>query len=480
MLVRGLLRLCFSFVLGVLLVLAVGASIYVARLPELQLWHTAILDEEFTADAGIDSFGEYLALEERLFAQLDREIYQRTAVATPDTINRFQRGSLADPERWSPNWNRSFLLEATAPRANVLLLHGLTDAPYSLRRLGETLHGAGATVLGLRIPGHGTAPSGLVSVRWQDMAAAVHLAIQDLASRSDGRPLYLVGYSNGAALAVHYALEALENPELPGVDKLVLISPEIGVAPMAALAIWQARLGDLLGIEKLQWNSIAPLEYEPFKYGAFAVNGGVVTHEITTEIRRRLLTLANRDGLGAMPPTLSFSSVIDATVLAPALVSNFYNLLPPGDHELVLFDVNRMAAVEHLLQWKPDRIIAAVRQVPQRQYTLTVVSNSPENSPAVAAHQWAPDQTEPSVEPLGLEWPDNIYSLSHVALPFAPDDSIYGGRAEGHGPGIQLGRLAMRGERGALVISPSAQLRLRWNPFYSWMEDRAVQFMELD
>jgi hypothetical protein len=66
-----------------------------------------------------------------------------------------------------------------------------------------------------------------------------------------------------------------------------------------------------------------------------------------------------------------------------------------------------------------------------------------------------------------------------VALPFAPDDPLYGGSPDEPSPGIRLGNLALRGERGALAISDSAQLRLRWNPFYRWMEDRAVRFLGL-
>ena len=75
------------------------------------------------------------------------------------------------------NWNRSFELETAASRGGVLLLHGMSDSPYSLRTLGETLNQRGYWVIGLRLPGHGTAPSGLKTVRWQDMSAAVHLAM---------------------------------------------------------------------------------------------------------------------------------------------------------------------------------------------------------------------------------------------------------------------------------------------------------------
>ncbi|SDZ75972.1 alpha/beta hydrolase [Microbulbifer marinus] len=478
MMIQWTLRFILHCLIGVLLTLLVVFAIYIDRLPDLHVWHTADLDEEFTEDSPVATFAEYLALEQRLFAQLDEEVYQKTEPAGLDSLNRYRRGSLADPARWPTNWNRSYLLEAENPRFMVLLLHGLTDAPYSLRHMGRRLHESGATVLGLRIPGHGTAPSGLVGVRWQDMTAAVRLAMRHLAELGDGRPIHIVGYSNGAALAVHYALAALDEPQLPRVRSLVLLSPEIGVAPAAALAVWQARLGRLLGIEKLQWNSIHLLEYEPFKYGSFAVNGGALTHELTVEVKRKIKALSADNGLEAMPPILSFSSVIDATVEAPAVVNNLFNLLPAGGHELVLFDINRQARIEHILKWKPDRIIAALREVPRRNYALTLVTNVSADSPQLVARRWLSDSDTPEEQSIGLQWPPDIYSLSHVALPFPPADSIYGGYPAAPGPGIQLGNLALRGERNALVISASTQLRLRWNPFYPWLENRAVEFIE--
>ena len=72
-------------------------------------------------------------------------------------------------------------------QGGVLLLHGLTDSPYSLRALALTLNAHGYRVLGLRLPGHGTAPSGLVTLKWQDMAAAARIAMAHLASASQER-----------------------------------------------------------------------------------------------------------------------------------------------------------------------------------------------------------------------------------------------------------------------------------------------------
>jgi hypothetical protein len=81
---------------------------------------------------------------------------------------------------------------------------------------------------------------------------------------------------------------------------------------------------------------------------------------------------------------------------------------------------------------------------------------------------------------LGLAWPEGLYSLAHVALPFSPDDPIYGGMAPDKSPGIHLGALALRGERGVLQIPSSEMLRLRWNPFYPYVEERVLAWLALD
>ena len=161
---------------GAAVVLLIVFVVYLNGRADLQIWHLAELDEEFTADSDVQTFTDYLALEERLFRQLDALVYAKIPNNQHQQINRYNRGSLSDPERWSPNWNRSFTLNADSPKAAVLLLHGMSDSPYSLRHLGERLHAAGANVLGLRMPGHGTAPSGLTDITWQDMAAAVRIA----------------------------------------------------------------------------------------------------------------------------------------------------------------------------------------------------------------------------------------------------------------------------------------------------------------
>jgi alpha-beta hydrolase superfamily lysophospholipase len=464
--------------IGALLVLIIGFVIYMNGREDLQVWHLANLDEEFTADSGVQTFTEYLALEERLFKQLDALVYAKIPEDQHGKINRYNRGSLSDPVPWSPNWNRSFTLNSESPKAAVLLLHGMSDSPYSLRQMGETLHAAGANVLGMRMPGHGTAPSGLVHITWQDMAAAVRVAMRHLAQQNDGLPIYVVGYSTGAALAVNYALETLNNAALPPIERIVVLSPAIGVTRVAVLAIWQARLGRLLGLEKLAWNEILP-EYDPYKYGSFAVNAGNIVYQLTHEIQKRLAVMGEAGKLKKVPPILAFSSIVDATVLTPALVSNLFQQLPDGGHELVLFGVNRSPEIEAIMEWDPAAVIQALQENPDPSFTLSIVTNESPQSRKVILRSQPPGKTAPTDTDIGLSWPENIYSLAHVALPFPPEDPLYGGRPEGKSPGIQLGDLALRGERGVLAISETEMLRLRWNPFYPYVEGRVLEFFVL-
>ena len=473
---KALLKALSYGLAGGFLVLLVVFVWYLDNRPDLNVWHTAKLDAEFTENTPVASFADYLALETRLFKQLDEQVYARIDPARQNAVNRYYRGSLSDPERWSPNWNRSFELSTDAPKAGVLLLHGLSDSPYSLRTLAQQLHQAGSQVLGLRIPGHGTAPAGLVEVRWQDMAAAVRLAMRHLHTQAGGQPLYIVGYSNGGALAVNYALETLADPTLPQASGLVLLSPAIGVSSAAALAVWQARIGHLLGLEKLAWNSILP-EYDPFKYNSFAVNAGDLAYRLTGAIQSRITSLAKSDALTRFPPVLAFQSVVDATVSTPALVAHLFARLPENGHELVLFDINRTSNIEPVLHDDPQTGIDRLLNHPDLNFAISLISNENMDSTRVLLRHKPPGSVELTETALNLSWPHGIYSLSHIALPFPADDPLYGGEQAGDSPGIQLGQMALRGERGVLRIGAADMLRLHWNPFYPYLERRLLEFV---
>lgn len=445
--------------------------------PDLKIWHTAHLDEEFTAKSGVSSFSEYLELEDRLFAQLGEKVLDRIDPEDEQPVNRYHRGSFVDAGGYDQNWNRSYEWpeQESGPNCGVLLIHGLSDSPYSLRSIGNSLHAKGAHVLALRVPGHGTAPSGLVRTKWKDMSAAVELAMVHLKSRVGDKPLFVVGYSNGGALAVRYALTSLERESLPRVAGLALISPEIGITPAAAFAVWQGRIGGLLGLSKLKWNDVG-LEYDPYKYNSFPVNAGDLAHRLTETNRLSIRKLAKAGKLSGFPEVIAFQSVVDSTVRATALVEDLFFHLPENNHELVLFGLNRRVGFSPLYKEDPADQLKALLAQPGRSFDLTVLTSRTDSEYEVILKQWPVGKNVPMEEESPFRWPPEIYSLSHVALPFSPDDPIYGKKKES---GISLGHLDLRGEKGALRISGNDMMRLRWNPFYRYLESRTLERFEL-
>jgi hypothetical protein len=171
---------------------------------------------------------------------------------------------------------------------------------------------------------------------------------------------------------------------------------------------------------------------------------------------------------------------VDATVLAPALVKDLFSRLPAGGHGLVLFDINRRAGIEQLLKWSPAEMVGTLRQASTRSFSLSLVTNERPDSLRVLSRTWPPGSGPFTETPLELQWPADVYSLSHVALPIPPGDPVYGGHPERPSPGVHLGDLAWRGERDVLQISPAAMLRLRWNPFYPFLEARVLEFLDLE
>ncbi len=448
--------------------------------PPMEPWHTEKLTEEFTADMAeeIQTFDDYRKLEDRLFAQLEKYVYARVPTGPEYALVRYSAGSAADPQPHRPNWNRSFEFTTSQPVGAVLLLHGMSDSPYSLRVLGQTLKERSYWVIGLRLPGHGTAPSGLKTVKWQDMAAALRLAVTHLASKVGKKPIHLVGYSNGAPLTLNYALDALESDALAVPASLVMISPSIGLHPAAALAKWKRRLSIIPGLGGMAWLSVMP-EFDPYKYNSFATNAGEQVHGLTQSVARRIATRARSDANPVLPPTLVLKSTVDATVSTDAVVDRLLKHLKPNRHELVLFDINRFAAKTSLLITDPAPFTARLTADKSLPFDMTLVTNASPQSRAVVARHKPPLSKEVSkTEPLHLSWPRGVISLSHVALPFAPDDPLYG-----QGPPVKeddlfLGQMAIQGERDLLKIPYSFLLRIRYNPFYVYLETRVLEWFE--
>jgi len=478
------LRKLFTYTLGMISGFVLGSVLLYLHLatsgPQPQRWHETLLDQEYRAGMAteVPDFDAYLALEERLFGQLQHEIYDPVGSEPRHLVNRFSRGSLSDPHVHGAQWNRSFELPVEAPRGGVLMLHGMSDSPYAMKHLGESLHAQGFWVVGLRLPGHGTAPSGLLHFTWEDMAAAVRLAAAGLAARIGDRPLLLVGYSNGAALCLDYTLDALTDDALRRPSGLVLLSPAVGLPPVAALASLQSRLSFIPGMERLAWTDILP-EFDPYKYNSFTVNAGEQVYRITESINSRMARLSDSKALEAFPPVLAFLSTVDATVSARSVIDRLLRVLGNGQNELVLFDINRRTEAASLLKSDPASLSSALAGDSSLPFALSLLSNADPGSRQVVEHFKQPRSDHFEIRDTGLEWPQGVFSLSHVALPFPPSDPLYGDRDPGDPERIYLGKIELQGERGVLVLPADWLLRLRHNPFYGFLQQRTLQWLKV-
>jgi alpha-beta hydrolase superfamily lysophospholipase len=448
--------------------------------PVLEPWHIHVPREpDAEAIERLDWAG-YVAAEAALFDAVEDEISGHLPPEDQVPINRYFKGSPVHPRSLARDWNHSFVLEPEgAVRGAAVLLHGLTDSPYSLRHIAEAYRAQGYLALAIRLPGHGTVPASLTKVGWHDWTAATRLAIREARRRVGAAlPLHLVGYSNGATLALDQALLALDDPQLTRPDQLVLISPMVGItayARFAGIAGWPAIVPRWA---RTAWVKRIP-EFNPFKYNSLPVNAARQSFKVTQDLQRRLTRLARAGRLGGLPPILTFQSVVDATVLTDAVIQALHARLPAGTSELVLFDVNRSSHFGHLISPAAGRDASSLLPPAPRGFTATIVTNRTTTSSEVEARTTEAGSSDTTTRPLGLAFPAGVYSLSHIALPFPLTDSLYG--LEPDPPdafGTSLGALATRGERNVLAVPSDDLARMSCNPFFPYLVERITATLE--
>lgn len=438
----------------------------------LEPWHTFVPEEMSVEELDKADWAAYLAREDRLFQDVTREVVQKLPEDERIPSNRYFSGSIVYPPALTRDWNRSYELAPDgAPKGAVVLLHGLTDSPYSLRHVAQRYAAAGFLVVAIRLPGHGTVPAGLTEVEWEDWLAATRLAVREAAARAPGTPLEIVGFSNGGALALKYALDALDDAKLARPTRLVLISPMIGITRFARFAGLAAIPAYLPAFAKAAWLGIIP-EFNPFKYNSFPVNGAVQSHRLTQALQATIAAHARAGRLGDLPPALTFQSVMDFTVSTRAIISAFYGLLPANGSELVLFDINRNTKLGPLLRATTYSALMRLLPPAPRNFRAAIITNDGSGDREVERSIPAGSLEETS-RPLAQRYPPDVYSLSHVALPFPPSDALYGSDPDpNENFGLQLGAMAVRGERGALIVNLDALVRMSSNPFFPYMIDR--------
>ena len=477
--VRRLIKLAIVAFVSIV----VGFTLYaVLSFPDLKSWHTERLDEEFSAlrDGNLD-FDGYLKLEVRLFDAMHARIATWDHSDEAYIYSRFNPDSNVSRLVEGAPFNRSFRLTVPEPVGRALLIHGLSDSPYSMHALAEALHARGFDVTVLRLPGHGTLPSVMTQMSVADWNAAVRIAARDVASRAPpGQPFYLGGYSTGGTLALQYTLDALADTSLRKPDRVLLVSPAIEVPEVAVVA----NVLDMLSIfplpvlQKVRWQDIG-VEYDPYKFNSFAINATRQVSRSTRTLQESLAKALESGRIDQMPPIVTWQSVVDATVGANGVADVLYARLHGAAHRLVLFDVNRQGAVGSIQRPGAGALIERLSNAP-RAYMFDVVMNTSPQERKVSVRRLAPDGSV-STRETDLQWPENLVSLSHVAMPFPPDDPVYGLNPGSGRDGIpSIGSWLFRGENGAVTVSLGSLTRPRSNPFWQLIDEDIAALVEAD
>jgi alpha-beta hydrolase superfamily lysophospholipase len=449
------------------------------RGPPLERWHTYIPRELTAKEIARADWTTYLTAEQALFDEVRAEVTQRLDPEARNFANRYFDGSPMYPGRFTTDWNRSYVLEPDGPPVGaVVFLHGLTDSPYSSRHLARAYRAHGYVAVSIRLPAHGTVPGALTAVDWEDWSAATHLAVREARRRvGASAPVHLVGYSTGGALALKYALDAMGDAALTRPARIVLISPMIGVTRLARFAGLVGLPAILPAFAKAAWLSVVP-EFNPFKYNSFPINGARQSSRLARAVQQQIAGHARANRLVDLPPVLTFQSVVDFTVSTRAIVSALYVHLPANGSELVLFDLNRSTKFGPLLRPGSDTVLTRLLPDPPRPFRTAIITNASPEERAVVEQVTEAGATTVQARGLGLSYPFDVYSLSHIALPFPTSDALYGTEPDpAEHFGVRLGAMAVRGERGVLIVSQDFLTRMSSSPFFPYMLERVEEGM---
>lgn len=257
-----------------------------------------------------DSFSGYIEHSRRLIAE------NRTDLNTENRDEIIEGNSpfLLLPDRSCPKG------VSHEYRRGILLAHGLTDSPYDMRALGQFFVNECFYVQALLLPGHGTRPGDLISVRWDEWVKAFSFGVRTLKARVD--EVYLGGFSTGGTLAIHHAMSDGD------IDGLFLFSPAVEITPAADRACWLAKLGRIFS--RFAWLTPPMPDEDPFKYESFTANAACQVFRLTEELEK----VTAKTPL--TKPLFVAASADDATVHTSKTLELFFQA-PADPKKMVLY-----------------------------------------------------------------------------------------------------------------------------------------------
>ena len=226
----------------------------------------------------------------------------------------------------------------------ILLLHGFTGSPASMRPWGEHLATEGFTVRGPLLPGHGTSWQDCNTTTEADWLAAVHRAFDELAADVDR--VVVAGLSMGGTLAIRLAETRPDD-----VAALVLVNPSLLTQRL------DAKLLPLLARLTPSWS---PIGNDIKKPGATELAYDRLPTRAMLALRR--LWAQTRADLGAVTaPLLVFRSAEDHVVEPASSAALLAGIASADVTEVLLEDSYHVATLDHDAPLVFERSVAWIR-----------------------------------------------------------------------------------------------------------------------
>jgi carboxylesterase len=115
----------------------------------------------------------------------------------------------------------------------VLVIHGFTGNPSSMRGIAEAMVAAGHHVELPRLPGHGTTVDDMVPTRWADWTGEVAAAHDRLAERAGS--IVVIGLSMGGALTLWSAFEHSDVAGIVCINAATVPQPDAVIEMLAEM-----------------------------------------------------------------------------------------------------------------------------------------------------------------------------------------------------------------------------------------------------
>lgn len=239
---------------------------------------------------------------------------------------------------------------AKKSKIGALLVHGLLDCPFTFRELAQTLEQQGIVTRSILLPGHGTRPSDLLTVTYQDWQNTVRYGVASL--QKDVDSIFIIGYSTGAALAM---AQAMEDSSIKG---LILISPAVKLRSPIDLAVNWVQFTNLLGKDQ-PWVARSP-ENDYAKYRSVTLNSAKQVLDLAETTRKQCKTQPFKQ------PIYMILTREDETISSPDAIELFSSLTNPVS-KLLLYSSSKQT-------FSDKRII--VRESIYKELNITHLSHS--------------------------------------------------------------------------------------------------------